>query len=69
MEYETKEFDITDECCRENGKSVYTCKCPFCKREMDIQKWSFRSVGKKCDCGAVLRGGIANRKIAKSSSK
>lgn len=32
-----------------------------------MQSWSFRSIGKKCDCGAVLRDGEARREIGKGN--
>lgn len=45
-----------------NGRSFYNTKCPFCKNWIQIQAWSYKSTGKKCTCGAILRKGIAKIK-------
>ena len=44
-----------------NGKSYYTILCPFCREKVDVQKWSFVSQGKKCNCGALLRSWKARK--------
>lgn len=44
-----------------NVNSYYTIKCPFCGAYVDVQKWSFVSQGKRCDCGALLRSWEARK--------
>lgn len=60
---EKREFQITSETSRPNGRSTYECQCPFCKGILEIQKWSFRTTGKRCSCGAVLRANKATKLI------
>jgi hypothetical protein len=59
MKQDAIEFDVIGENNLPNGRSYYICICPFCKRHVRIQKWSYATTGKKCDCGAVLRSGYA----------
>lgn len=54
-----EEFEVIHEAKLANGRSYYTCICPFCESRMQIQKWSFTTTGKKCECGAVLRSKLA----------
>lgn len=54
-----KDLLINGETIEPNGRSKFICECPFCKTDVYIQKWSFWTTGKRCDCGAILRGSIA----------
>lgn len=42
-----------------NGRSFYHIECPFCENWIQIQVWSYKSKGKKCICGALIRNGTA----------
>lgn len=34
-------------------------RCPFCLAEVEVHPWSFADSGKRCECGALLKGGFA----------
>jgi len=36
------------------GRSTMFVKCPFCKVETEVYKWSFGGCGKRCQCGVKL---------------
>ena len=60
---EVKPYKCYGKHSRPNGKSTYKVECPFCGYEFEMQVWSTLTTGKKCLCGAVLRGNTARRKI------
>lgn len=42
---------------RRQSKGVVIC--PFCWSELEVYPWSFADSGKRCDCGALVKGGYA----------
>lgn len=48
----------------EVGRSADLAGCPFCGARLVLYVWSFRSCGKRCECGALLSiDGYAYRRV------
>lgn len=60
---ERRDWSLISETRAENGNSSQEMQCPFCLNTVSAYVWSFASVGKKCECGALLSRTGAKKRV------